>query len=146
MCLKNSINAKDKWEEEKIIKRNLEMIKVLEETKQVRMLFLFELVRQLGYYNMIDSKARELTGLSKEDYDFIREYYTCLMMKYPQVKQEVQLSIAFINENRDNLKRIVQLKGCKKCIEKVTNKVDVTINDLCDKCRKEVESYMLHKE
>ena len=146
MCLKNSINAKDKWEEEKIIKRNLEMIKVLEETKQVRMLFLFELVRQLGYYNMLDDKASELTGLSKEDYDFIREYYTCLMMKYPQVKQEVRLSIAFINENRDNLKRIVQLKGCNNCIEKVTNKVDVTINDLCDKCRNEIENYMLHKE
>ncbi len=146
MCLKISSNAKNKWEEKTIIQKNLEMIKVLEETKQIRMLFLFELVRQLGYYNMLDSKARELTGLSKEDYDFIREYYTCLMMKYPQVKQEVQLSIAFINESKDNLKRIVQLKGCKNCIEKVTNKVDVTINDLCDKCRKEVESYMSHKE
>ena len=39
----------------------------------------YELVRQLGYYNMLDERARQLTGLETEDYRQIQKNYTELL-------------------------------------------------------------------
>ena len=50
----------------------------------------YELVRQQGRYNMLDKKARELTGLSEAEYMYIVSNYEELMNKYPYTKAKVK--------------------------------------------------------
>ena len=148
MCLKlnqNNIDVKSKQElEEEIKKDSRDLLEIAKESRLKQNLIEYEFIRQQGRYNMLDENARKLIGISIEEYTYIIKHYGELMKKYPDTKKQVQLRLDYIKSA--NIAKIVAIKGCKNCIEKVTNKVDVTINDLCDKCRKEVESYMLHKK
>lgn len=42
----------------------------------------YEEVRRSGLYNMFDDRARQLTGLSKEDYIYVMKNYSELNKKY----------------------------------------------------------------
>lgn len=42
----------------------------------------FEEVRQLGHYNMFDARAREMTGLSENDYLYVMQHYDELKSQY----------------------------------------------------------------
>ena len=57
----------------------------------------YELVRQLGYFNMFDPKAIELTGLTKDEYFYILQNYSTLMTKYPYIKNKVRKQIRLYN-------------------------------------------------
>ena len=50
---------------------------------------------------MLDPRARQLTGLSKENYLYVMKNYTQLMHKYPKVKREVTEKIQYINSKLD---------------------------------------------
>lgn len=104
MCLKiiNQINKLSKQEKYK---------------KQMKKFALYETVRQLGYYNMIDPRARKLTGLSKKEYNYIKENYSKLVSKFPNIKERVK-------------HKIEDIKSAK------ITKLDITKNDLCDNCKK----------
>lgn len=45
---------------------------------------IYESVRKEGAFNMFDSRARELTGLEKEDYYFIVKNYSELKEAQPK--------------------------------------------------------------
>lgn len=99
MCLKTS-NEKQK-----------------QDKKLMKKFALYETVRQLGYYNMQDPRAKKLTGLTKKDYNYIIEHYSKLISKYPDIKECVKYKI-------ENLKQA-----------KIT-KLDITKSDLCNNCKK----------
>lgn len=40
------------------------------------------------------------------------------------------------------ISKIIVIKGCKNCIEIVSNKLDVKEADLCEECRKIVQLYL----
>jgi hypothetical protein len=46
----------------------------------------YEEVRSVGRYNMFDSNARRLTGLSHDDYMFVMVNYTSLKMAAEKAK------------------------------------------------------------
>ena len=103
-------------------------------------LFQYEVVRLQGKYNMLDEKARELTGLTKEEYMFTIKNYGKLMKKYPEIKR---LSLKYLNELKENeLIKIVALRGCETCVNLVMKKLDVSINELCTNCQKLVKKYV----
>jgi PAS domain-containing protein len=47
----------------------------------------YEEVRKRGRFNMFDPRARELTGLSREDYLNIISNYNTYMEKWPDVRK-----------------------------------------------------------
>lgn len=49
----------------------------------------YERVRQVGHYNMLDSRARALTGLDKDMYMQVLKNYNKLTALYPEVCKEV---------------------------------------------------------
>lgn len=51
---------------------------------------LYEEVRRVGKYNMLDSRARELTGLSQDEYFFVLDNYSELKAAYEAAKQGEQ--------------------------------------------------------
>lgn len=129
--------------EKTIIKESRELIEIVEEVQEKEALFVYELVRQQGFYNMLDDKARITTRLAKEKYDYIQKNYAELMEKYPEIKDRVKRNLEYIESA--NIAKIVVFKGCKNCIELVSRKLDITVNDLCKECRTEVEKYIVHK-
>ena len=46
--------------------------------KQLKQYAAYERVRQSGGYNMFDPRARQETGLTKEDYAFVMDNFTAL--------------------------------------------------------------------
>lgn len=140
MCLKANLNVHKRSLEQKAIKQAEEILDLLENGKQKEKLLKYEVVRQQGYYNMLDPRARQLTGLSEEDYEYIIRNYTELMQKYPNVKEKAKQNLNYLKSA--NIAKIVSLKGCNNCIEIVSNKLDVKLDDLCENCRKTVELYI----
>lgn len=45
---------------------------------QLDMWLAFEVVRNSGKYNMFDPRAKKATGLSTEEYDFVKHNYSAL--------------------------------------------------------------------
>lgn len=50
----------------------------------------YEIVRQAGLYNMLDTKARELTGLTIEEYKYVIKNYTELLKRYPDTREKIR--------------------------------------------------------
>lgn len=138
MCLKTN-NSKDVITGQ-IIKTTQELVDISKERKIKDKLFQYELVRLNGKYNMLDEQARNLTGLSKEDYIFIIEHYTELMKQYPDVKERALKTLEYIKSA--DIVKVIAIKGCENCIEKVCKKLDVYKDDLCENCRQIVEQHI----
>lgn len=139
MCLKPNLKVQNKDLEQEIIKQAEELIDLLENGKQKEKLLKYEVVRQQGYYNMFDPRARKLTGLTEEDYIYIQKNYTELMQRFPETKERAKRNLAYLKSA--NISKIIALKGCENCIQRVSKKLDVTENDLCESCRKIIELY-----
>ena len=124
----------------KIIDKAKELIEILDEGKTKEQLEEYELVRQQGYYNMLDPRARQLTGLTEEEYLYIIKNYKELMIKFPKTKENVSRRLKYITSAL--IAKIIAIKGCKNCIEIVSKKLDVTIKDLCENCRKKAPEFI----
>lgn len=133
MCLKTS-------QEQEIIKQAQSLIDLLQNGRQKENLLKYEIIRQQGKYNMLDPRARQLTGLAEEDYFQIMKNYKKLISKYPDIKLRVKRELEYIKSA--NIAKIIAIKGCKNCIEIVSNKLDVKETDLCEECRKIVQFYV----
>lgn len=133
MCLKTS-------QKQEIIKQAQSIIDLLQNGRQKENLLKYEVVRQQGKYNMLDKRARQLTGLVEEDYMYIIKNYTELISKYPDIKPRATRELEYIKAA--NIAKTIAIKGCKNCIEIVSNKLDVKENDLCEECRKIVQLYL----
>lgn len=129
MCLKTNATK-----ENAIIKQCNEILKILEDGKLQEKFERYELVRQQGYYNMLDPRARELSNLTEEDYMYIIRNYSELSLRYPNTKEKVRERLSYIR--LANISKIIALKGCKNCIELVSKKLDITEKDLCENCKK----------
>ncbi len=130
MCLKK----------EKIKDQNKKILFISKKNRIKDDLLRYEVVRQQGKYNMLDPRARNLTGLTEERYSYIIKNYNKLMKKYPNIKKQVKLRLQYIKSA--NIAKIIATKGCKNCIDIVSNKLDVTIDDLCCECKKKLEQYI----
>lgn len=97
----------------------------------------YELVRQQGRYNMLDERARQLTGLSEADYMYIISNYKELMNKYPDIKAKVKEKLDYIMS--ENLSKYIAINGCEKCRQQVCEKLDVSIDDLCEECKQKLK-------
>lgn len=75
----------------------------------------YELVRQAGLYNMLDTKARELTGLTIEEYNYVIKNYTEFLNRYPDTREKIRKLL----QNR----RITEEN--KNCIKELMKKLDV---------------------
>lgn len=117
MCLKPIPNELQEELEEKLIR--------------------YELVRQQGRYNMLDERARQLTGLSEAEYMYIISNYEELMNKYPDIKAKVKEKLDYIMSA--NLSKYIAINGCEKCRQQVCEKLDVSIDDLCEKCKQKLK-------
>lgn len=153
MCIKKpnkdirSVNNNDNLEKEKICSVNnkeelikevhkgfLDLKNVFKEINLKEKFRKYELVRQQGRYNMFDNRSIVLSGLSKEDYIYIMKNYNELVNKYPNVKREVQQQLNFMESAK--ISKIIGMYGCSNCVKVVSNKLDVTLNDLCSQCKK----------
>lgn len=141
MCLKENLNNKTKEELGEIIITKLkELIEICKESNLKQKLERFEFIRHQGRYNMLDEETRKLTRISKDDYRYIIEHYEELIKKYPDVKVQVKLRLDYIKSA--NIAKAIVMKGCNNCIELVSRKLDVNMNDLCEECKKEVAPYI----
>jgi hypothetical protein len=48
----------------------------------------YEHIRSSGQYNMLDPRARQLTGMSRDDYLFVIENYSALKKAYEAMEDE----------------------------------------------------------
>ena len=97
----------------------------------------YELVRQQGRHNMLDKKAREITGLSETEYMYIISNYEELMNKYPDIKAKVKEKLDYIMSA--NLSKYNAINGCEKCRQQVCEKLDVSIDVLCEECKQKLK-------
>lgn len=134
MCIKLNKLTKKSYSEQEILQQLDKIKKIVRDNIQQEKFEKYELVRQQGYFNMLDPRARKLTGLNKEDYKYILKNYTKLISKFPDTKHRVKLRLDYIKSA--NIAKIVAIKGCKNCIEIVSKKLDVTEQDLCENCKK----------
>ena len=130
MCLKQ----KSIVQQDSILQQTREIQKILEVDKQEEKLLQYEIVRQQGYYNMLDKRARILTGLTEKDYIYILKNYTKLIQKFPKVKDKAKSKLQYLKSAQ--ISKIIATKCCSNCIEIVSRKLDVTENDLCENCKK----------
>lgn len=139
MCLKTKNDlSKDELANE-IIKEAEDIKEILEESKLKEKLLQYELVRLNGRFNMIDIRARLLVGLSKEEYNYIIENYTQLMQKYPGIKDKANTRFEYIKSA--NRAKLIATKGCNNCIDIVSKKEDVKIENLCEDCQYLIRKY-----
>lgn len=131
MCLHEKVKTLDVTE--KILGQCKELKQILEEIVLKEKLEKYELVRQQGYYNMLDKRARKLSGLTEDEYQYILENYTKLISKFPEVKQNVERRLEYMKSAE--ISKVIALGGCKNCIEIVSKKLDVKVEDLCQKCQ-----------
>lgn len=131
MCLHEKV--KTLKTADKIIEQCNEIQDILKETRLKENLEEYEVVRQQGCNNMLDRKARELTGLTEDEYQYILENYTQLISKFPEVKQNVKRRLEYMKSAE--ISKVIALRGCKNCIEIVSKKLDVKVEDLCQKCQ-----------
>ena len=115
MCLKTIPNELQEELEEKLIR--------------------YELVRQQGRYNMLDERARQLTGLSEADYMYIISNYKELMNKYKDIKAKVKEKLDYIMS--ENLSKYIEINGCEKCRQQVCEKLDVGIGECKEKLKQD---------
>lgn len=137
-CLDNINNKKvclDNKEElrKEIDKGFLDLKNIFKECHLREKLRKYELIKQQGIYDILDNKSIKLSGLTKEDYYYIMKNYNKLIKKFPDVKGEVQQQIKYMESAA--IAKKVAIYGCSNCIELVSNKLDVTINDLCSSCK-----------
>lgn len=92
------------------------------------------IAQQDSNYNMLDKRARILTGLTEKDYNYILKHYTKLILKFPKVKEKAKSKLQYLKSAQ--ISKIIAIKGCSNCIEIVSKKLDVTENDLCENCKK----------
>ena len=130
MCLKPRIIT----EQDSILKQSEELRKILEEGEQEEKLLKYEIVKQQGCYNMLDKRARKLTGLTEKEYDYILKHYTELILKFPKVKDKAKSGLKYLKSAQ--ISKIIAIKGCPNCKKIVRKKLDVTRNDLCENCKK----------
>ena len=139
MCLKEKHElSKDELANE-IIKETKELKCTLEESKLKEALLQYELVRLNGRFNMLDIRARLLVGLSKKEYNYIIENYAQLMQKYPEIKDQSLIRFEYIKSA--NRAKLISTKGCNNCIDKISKKLDVKIEDLCENCQYLIRKY-----
>lgn len=62
------------------------------------------------------------------------------MQKYPNVKEQAKKNLDYMKSA--TIAKVIALKGCKKCKRMVSNKLDVTLKDLCENCRKITKPYI----
>jgi len=127
MCLKNTNNHTIIDE----IIKNTKHIKL--DTEEKKHLFRYEVVRILGYYNMLDPQARELTGLDEKQYMYIIKNYSALMNKYPTTKENALEVIELLKAGK--IRATIQKNGCNICQQTVCTNLKVTIDDLCTNCK-----------
>ena len=139
MCLKEKHELSKDELPNKIIKNAKELKCTLEESKLKEALLQYELVRLNGRYNMLDIRARLLVGLSEEEYNYIIENYTQLMYKYPEIKNKANIRFEYIKSA--NRAKLIATKGCNNCIDKVSKKLDVKIEELCENCQYLIRKY-----
>lgn len=126
-----------------IIKDIKEIKDILEEDKLKDKLFRYEVVRLQGNYNMLDPRARQQTGLSKKDYMYIIKNYSRLMNKYTDVRSMSINRIEYLKSAYTA--KVIGLKGCENCRNKVSKKLDVKAEDLCENCQKILEQFVTYK-
>lgn len=139
MCLKEKHELSKNELANEIIKDAKELKCTLEESKLKEALLQYELVRLNGRYNMLDIRARLLVGLSEEEYNYIIENYTQLMYKYPEIKNKANIRFEYIKSA--NRAKLIATKGCNNCIDKVSKKLDVKIEELCEDCQYLIRKY-----
>lgn len=140
MCLKEKHEFSKDELASKIIKDAKELKCTLEESKLKEALLQYELVRLNGRYNMVlDIRARLLVGLSEEDYMYIIKHYSELMAKYMDVKATANIRFEYIKSA--NRAKLIATKGCNNCIDKVSKKLDVKIEELCENCQYLIRKY-----
>lgn len=139
MCLKtrNDLTKDDLINE--IIQDTKDIKEILDESKLKEKLLQYELVRLNGRYNMLDIRSRLLVDIPKEEYNYIVENYSLLMEKYPETKDKANIRFEYI-KSANRIKLIVT-KGCNNCIDIVTKKLDVKIEDLCENCQYLIRKY-----
>lgn len=154
MFMKRKININANRNYRRIKNEIQELADILEESKLKDKLFRYEIVRIDGKYNMLSQEARQLVGLDIEDYTYIIQNYSELMKKYPEIKEQAfkrlediksiniatapaaPVSVAPATAPAPAIASIIATKGCKNCIQIVSNKIDVKVEDLCDNCQK----------
>ena len=87
----------------------------------------YELVRQLGYFNMLDPRAIDLTGLTKNEYFYILKNYKQILERYPNTRDKIRKQLKFYNYV-NTIKAKVNSK--KKNYIKKKTKLDITEPDL----------------
>lgn len=131
MCLHEKVKTLDVTE--KILGQCKELKQILEEIVLKEKLEKYELVRQQGYYNMLDKRAIKLSGLTEDEYQYILENNTKLISKFPEVKQNVKRRLEYMKSAE--ISKVIAPRGCENCIEIVSRKLDVKVEDLCQKCQ-----------
>ena len=58
----------------------------------------YEDVRKRGHYNMHDPRARQLTGLSKDDYAFVLRNFSALEAQYEAAEDQHTLEQAELHQ------------------------------------------------
>lgn len=137
MCLKRKKELEDS-----ILQTIEELRTIIKRSRLKEKLIQYEIVRQRGLYNMLDDRARKQAKLTEEDYDFITKNYSKLMLEFPDVKNIANSEIQHRKSAR--IAGLISICGCKNCIEIVSKKLDVTENDLCDKCKELITSQLNH--
>lgn len=134
MCLKTRNDLTNE-----IIQETKDIKEILDESKLKEKLLQYELVRLNGRYNMMDIRSRLLVDIPKEEYNYIVKNYSLLMEKYPEIKDKANIRFEYI-KSANRIKLIVT-KGCNNCIDIVTKKLDVKIEDLCENCQYLIKKY-----
>ena len=121
------------------LKPKLSQIKqAITDVKKEHNFLCYEIVRQLGRYNMLSDSARALTGLTEDEYRYVIKSYERLKFKFPDTTDKASNIIQQIKSA--NIVKIIKQKGCNNCIELVNTKLDITENDLCESCKNIVTS------
>ena len=156
MDLKSENKSKEELAD-KIIQECKELKSMLEEGKLKEKLFEYELIKlnsktpmldeqtrklmgiTLDYdkYNILDTQSKCSIGITSQEFMQITENYDKLIKIFPDVKELAVKKLQCIKSA--NRAKIIVIKGCEKCIEIVSKKLDVDINDLCYECKKIVE-------
>lgn len=142
---KTEVNQNNMTKEEleiQIIKDIKEIKNILEEDKLKDKLFRYEVVRLQGY-NMFNPKSRLQTGLSKRDYTYIMKNYRNLIEQHNDVRSMAIKRIEYLKSAY--IAKVITLKGCDRCRELVSKKLDVKVEDLCENCQKILEQFNTYK-
>lgn len=134
MCLKTRNDLTNE-----IIQDTKDIKEILDESKLKEKLLQYELVRLNGRYNMMDIRSRLLVDIPKEEYNYIVENYSLLMERYPEIKEKANIRFEYIKSA--NRVKLIVTKGCNNCIDIVSKKLDVKIEDLCENCQYLIRKY-----